>query len=70
LTAAGVRCVVAAQSKLQRPAGDRVKTDARDAEHLARLLRMDRVSAVRVPGPAEEAARDLVHAREGTAVGI
>ena len=41
LKAAGVRCVVAAPSKLQRPAADRVKTDARDALHLARLLRMD-----------------------------
>ena len=49
LTGAGVRCVVAAPSKLQRPAGDRVKTDARDALHLARLLRMDQIVAVRVP---------------------
>src|SRR3954464_8048196 len=31
LNAAGIRCVVAAPSKLQRPSGDRVKTDARDA---------------------------------------
>jgi transposase len=38
LRTAGVRCVVAAPSKLQRPAGDRVKTDAKDALHLARLL--------------------------------
>ena len=44
LTAAGVRCVVAAPSKLQRPTGDRVKTDARDAAHLARLLRWIRSS--------------------------
>ncbi len=64
LTAAGVRCVVAAPSRLLRPAGDRVKTDARDAEHLARLLRMDQVVAVRVPEVGEEAARDLVRARE------
>jgi transposase len=35
---AGIRCLVAAPSKLQRPAGDRVKTDVRDARHLARLL--------------------------------
>ena len=47
LTAAGVRCEVAAPSKLQRPAGDRVKTDARDALLLARLLRLDEVTAVR-----------------------
>ncbi|UQU68773.1 IS110 family transposase [Couchioplanes caeruleus] len=64
LCAAGVRCVVAAPSKLQRPAGDRVKTDARDALHLARLLRMDQIVEVRVPGVVQEAARDLVRARE------
>src|SRR5439155_11137316 len=49
LTAGGVRCVVAAPSRLQRPAGDRVKTDAKDALHLARLLRLDEVTAVAVP---------------------
>ncbi len=38
LAAVGVRCVVVAPSKLERPAGDRVKTDRRDAERLARLL--------------------------------
>jgi hypothetical protein len=32
LNAAGMECVVAAPSKLQRPSGDRIKTDARDAE--------------------------------------
>jgi len=64
LTAAGVRCVVAAPSKLQKPAGDRVKTDARDAIHLARLLRLDEATPVAVPSVDQEAARDLVRARE------
>ncbi len=64
LSAAGIRCVVAAPSKLQRPAGDRVKTDAKDAIHLARLLRLDEVPAVVVPTVEQEAARDLVRARE------
>ena len=64
LAAAGVRCVVVAPSKLQRPAGDRVKTDAKDAMHLARLLRLDEVSSVRVPTVAQEATRDVVRARE------
>ncbi|MEG8184708.1 IS110 family transposase, partial [Nocardia terpenica] len=64
LTAAGIWCVVAAPSKLQRPAGDRVKTDARDALHLAKLLRLGEVVAVAVPTPEQEAARDLVRARE------
>jgi transposase len=64
LSAAGVRCEVVAPSKLERPAGDKVKTDRRDAERLARLLRIGELPAVRVPTEAEEAARDLVRARE------
>jgi transposase len=63
-TAAGVRCEVAAPSKLQRPSGERVKTDERDALHLARLLRLDEVRSVAVPSVEREAARDLVRARE------
>lgn len=64
LLAAGVPCVVAAPSKLQRPSGDRVKTDAKDALHLARLLRLGEIVAIAVPSVAQEAARDLVRARE------
>lgn len=64
LTGAGFRCVVAAPSKLQRPSGDRVKTDARDAEHLARLLRLGELTPVAVPSVEQEAARDLVRARQ------
>ena len=60
----GIGCVVAAPSKLQRPAGNRVKTDARDAEHLCRLLRLDEIVEVIVPDIEQEAARDLVRARE------
>lgn len=61
---AGIACTVAAPSKIPRAAGDRVKTDRRDAERLARLLRLGELVAVRVPDPVEEAARDLVRARE------
>lgn len=61
---AGVVCVVAAPSKINRAPGDRVKTDARDAVLLARLLRMGDLTPVRVPAQVEEAARDLVRARE------
>ncbi len=64
LVAAGIRCEVAAPSKLQRPSGDRVKTDAKDALHLARLLRLDEITPVTVPTVAQETARDLVRARE------
>jgi len=62
--AAGIACTVAAPSKIPRAAGDRVKTDRRDAERLARLLRLGELVAVRIPEPHEEAARDLVRARE------
>src|SRR3989454_8530559 len=63
-TAAGIACTVAAPSKIPRAPGDRVKTDRRDAERLARLLRLGELVPVRVPEPHEEAARDLVRARE------
>ncbi len=64
LNAGGISCLVAAPSKLIRPSGDRVKTDARDARHLARLLHLGQIVEVRVPSVAQEAARDLVRARE------
>ena len=64
LEAAGIECVVAAPSKLLRPSGDRVKTDAKDALHLAQLLAVGQVSAVTVPDEETEAARDLMRARE------
>jgi transposase len=64
LRESGLRCEVAAPSRLVRPAGDRVKTDARDALLLARLLRMDEIVSVTVPTVDQEAARDLVRARE------
>ena len=64
LQEAGISCLVAAPSKLIRPAGDRVKTDARDARHLARLLHLGQIVEVSVPTVAQEAARDLVRARE------
>jgi transposase len=64
LRAAGIECKVAAPSKLQRPVGDRVKTDARDALHLAKLLHLGEIVEVVVPTVEQEAARDLVRARE------
>src|ERR1035441_8694520 len=60
----GVECVIAAPSKIPRASGDKVKTDRRDAEHLVRLLLAGMLHPVGVPGPEEEALRDLVRARE------
>lgn len=45
-------------------AGDRVKTDRRDAEKLARCHRAGELTAVFVPDADLEALRDLVRARE------
>ena len=59
-----VQCTVAAPSKIPRGSGERVKTDRRDAELLVRLLLAGKLHPVRVPGPEEEALRDLVRARE------
>jgi transposase len=70
LAGRGVECVVAAPSKIPRASGDRVKTDRRDAEHLVRLLLAGKLHPVRVPGPEEEALRDLVRAREAVRVDL
>ncbi len=64
LEEAGVSCLVAAPSRIERAPGDRVKTDRRDAVRLARLLRLGELTPVRVPSREEEAARDLMRARE------
>jgi transposase len=63
LSAQGHECVVVAPSLIPKRAGDRVKTDRRDATNLARLHRAGELTAVRVPDPGHEAMRDLVRAR-------
>jgi transposase len=64
LAALGVACEVVAPTLVPVKAGDRVKTDRRDAEKLARSYRAGDLTAVWVPDPAQEALRDLVRARE------
>src|SRR6266436_9868421 len=64
LSAHGHECVVVAPSLIPKRAGDRVKTDRRDAASLARLHRAGELTAVWVPDAAQEAMRDLVRARE------
>ena len=59
----GHECVVVAPSLIPRRAGDRVKTDRRDAASLARLHRAGELTAVWVPDLGHEAMRDLVRAR-------
>ena len=64
LTQLGVACEVIAPSLIPTKAGDRVKTDRRDAEKLARCYRTGELTPVWVPDDNHEALRDLVRARE------
>lgn len=63
LQAHGYECILVAPSKIPRPPGDRVKTNRRDADQLARLYRAGELTAIHVPDPQDEAVRDLIRAR-------
>lgn len=64
IRASGQDCDVVAPTLIPRRAGDRVKTDRRDANMLARLSRSGELTPVWVPTPEQEAIRDLTRARE------
>jgi transposase len=63
LSELGVKCQVVAPTLVPVKAGDRVKTDRRDAAKLARSYRAGDLTPVWVPEAAHEALRDLVRAR-------
>jgi transposase len=63
LTGCGHDCVVVAPSLIPMKAGDRVKTDRRDALMLAKLHRAGELTPIWIPDAAHEAMRDLVRAR-------
>jgi transposase len=64
LSRMGVACDVIAPSLVPVRAGDRVKTDRRDAKKLVRLYRAGELSFVEPPSPEQEGLRDLVRCRE------
>jgi transposase len=64
LTARKIPCDVIAPALIPRRAGDRIKTDRRDAGHLAVLYRAGALTAIHIPTDQEEAARDLLRCRE------
>jgi transposase len=64
LSKKGYNCWVVAPSRMPKKAGDRVKTDRRDAVPLARLMRSGDLTPVYVPTVDDEAIRDLTRARE------
>lgn len=59
----GHHCIVVAPSKIARAAGDKVKTDRRDAEKLAKALRAGDLDPIYIPEVTDEAIRDLCRAR-------
>jgi len=60
----GIACEVIAPPLIPRRAGNRVKTDRRDAAQLAILYRAGALTGIHVPTEAEEAVRDLLRCRE------
>lgn len=64
ITSLGHCCYVIAPSLIPKKAGDRVKTDKRDAMRLAKHLKNEDLTAIYVPEPEDEAVRDLSRARE------
>jgi transposase len=61
---AGIRIDVVAPGKTPRGPSDRVKTDRRDAELLARCLLAGSLKAITVPPTGIEAARELTRAHD------
>lgn len=64
IRARGHECWVVSPSLIPKRSGERVKTDRRDSEKLARMARAGELSPIYVPGEADEALRDLVRARD------
>src|SRR5678815_3792254 len=63
LRSKGIHCDLVCPSLIPKKASDRVKTDRRDADQLARLYRAGELSPIRVPDQEDEAIRDLIRAR-------
>lgn len=59
----GYHCILVAPSEVPSKAGERVKTDKRDARKLARLHRAGELEAIHIPEARDEAVRDLCRAR-------
>jgi transposase len=63
LRSRGIHCDLVSPSLIPKKASDRVKTDRRDADQLARLYRAGELTAIHIPDQEDEAVRDLVRAR-------
>ena len=63
IRAHAAECIIVSPSRVPRAPGDRVKTDRRDADQLARLFRAGELTGIYVPEPQDEAIRDVIRAR-------
>jgi len=63
LRSKGLACDLVAPSLVPKKASDKVKTDRRDADQLARLHRAGELTPIHVPDQEDEAVRDLIRAR-------
>jgi transposase len=59
----GLECVVMSPSRSERKPNEKIKTDRRDAVHIAKAFRNGDITVVRVPPALDEAVRDLCRAR-------
>src|ERR1043165_7024154 len=66
----GIACDVIAPALIPRRAGNRVRTDRRDAAQLAVLYRAGPLTAIHVPTEDEEAVRDLLRCREDIGIDL
>jgi transposase len=64
MRARGHECWVVSPSLIPQKSSDRIKTDRRDSEKIARMARAGELSPIYVPEVADEALRDLVRARD------
>ena len=59
----GLECILCSPSKTERKPGEKIKTDKRDAQKLAKLFKNGDITHVRIPPESDEAVRDLCRAR-------
>ena len=64
LSCHGHDCWVVSPSLIPKKSGDRIKTDRRGSEQIARMARAGELEPIYVPGETDEALRDLVRARD------
>ena len=60
----GCECWVVSPSLIPQKSGDRIKTDRRDSEKIARMARAGELEPIYVPAEIDEAVRDLVRTRD------